>query len=228
MKKTIYSLCLFMGLTTSAAFAQVKVGDNPATINASSALEVESATKGFLPPRLDIPNLGAAAPVTSPAEGLIVYNTNTTSGKGLVYWDGSAWRRFQQSAAATNLSVHAAGSVYIGDIAGSPSVGLGVQPGSQNLASITLSSGWAGQGLAHAQWEIAFTNPVPAGKNYWVVLTPRSAVALAAPSNQGDLDNDLITPIILGKTQSSFKLFLQETAGGAQQLYFDIVVMVEN
>jgi hypothetical protein len=28
---------------------------------------------------------------TSAAEGLLVYNTNTTTGKGIYYWDGTKW-----------------------------------------------------------------------------------------------------------------------------------------
>lgn len=215
--------------TSSTLYAQVKIGDNPSTINGSAMLEVESTTKGFLPPRMNIPSLNAAAPAVNPPEGLIVYNTNTSSGKGLVYWDGSVWRRFQQSTGTLNMSIHAVGSVYIGDIAAGPSAGLSVQPGSQGFSGITHAGGWTQGNVAHAQWEVTFTNPVPAGKKYFVLITPRSAVNFAAAENQGDIDNDLTPPVVLGKIETGFKIFVQETSSQfAQQLYFDIVVLVEN
>lgn len=56
--------------------AQVKVGDNPASMNTSAVLDVESTTKGFLPPRMTDAQMTAIA---SPAKGLIVYCTNCTT-----------------------------------------------------------------------------------------------------------------------------------------------------
>ena len=58
---------------------------------ASAALEVTSTTQGFLPPRMTATQ-GSA--ITSPAEGLIIYVTNTNAtftAKGWWGWDGTAW-----------------------------------------------------------------------------------------------------------------------------------------
>jgi len=63
---------LVLALFATATFAQVKVGNNPTTINASAVLEVESTTKGFLPPRMTQVQRDAIA---SPAQGLVIYNT---------------------------------------------------------------------------------------------------------------------------------------------------------
>lgn len=52
--------------------AQVKFGDNPSNINASSVLELESTSKGFLPPRLTTVQRDA---MSNPPAGLVVYNT---------------------------------------------------------------------------------------------------------------------------------------------------------
>lgn len=47
------------------------------TPNASAQLDVNSSTKGFLPPRVSLTSMDAAGPITSPATGLLVYNTAT-------------------------------------------------------------------------------------------------------------------------------------------------------
>ena len=47
----------------------------------SEVLKVASNDKGVLIPNVDIPNLNAGNPVNSPANSLLVYNTNVTSGK---------------------------------------------------------------------------------------------------------------------------------------------------
>ena len=70
--------------------AQVKIGNNPATINTSSLLELESINKGFVPPRLSLTSLTSVSPLSSNAlNGTIVFNTNNTFGNGLYYWDST-------------------------------------------------------------------------------------------------------------------------------------------
>jgi len=71
--------------------ADAYFGINTASPNASAALDITSTSKGLLIPRLDIDDLSTATPVSSPATSLIAYNTNTTTGVGFYYWDGSAW-----------------------------------------------------------------------------------------------------------------------------------------
>ena len=57
----------------------------------SAMLDVVSTDKGMLVPRVNIIDLNTAAPVTAPATSLLVYNTNTTSGVGYYFWDGTKW-----------------------------------------------------------------------------------------------------------------------------------------
>ncbi len=72
MKKTITLFALLL-MCSLAAVAQVKVGDNPATIDQSAILEVESTTQGLLPPRMSTAQRDA---ISNPASGLMIYNTD--------------------------------------------------------------------------------------------------------------------------------------------------------
>jgi len=65
--------------------------------NASAQLEMTNTDKGILINRVALTATNSAGPVTSPATGLLVYNTaNSSSGStqvlpGFYYWDGSQW-----------------------------------------------------------------------------------------------------------------------------------------
>ena len=65
--------------------AQVKVGDNPTTMDASAVLEVESTSQGLLFPRMTTTQRDA---ILSPAAGLAIFNTTT---KCLQWFDGILW-----------------------------------------------------------------------------------------------------------------------------------------
>lgn len=77
--------------------AQVGIGTN--TPNASAQLEVNSTSKGFLPPRVALTGSADATTIASPATGLLVYNTNTAGTSpnnvmpGFYYYDGAKWQR---------------------------------------------------------------------------------------------------------------------------------------
>lgn len=79
-------------LFSFSLFAQVGIGNTDP--NASSLLDIgdgtNANTKGLLIPRVNIPNLALPGPVTSPATGLLVYNTRPANA-GFYYWDGSRW-----------------------------------------------------------------------------------------------------------------------------------------
>lgn len=73
--------------------AQVKIGDNPNTINANSLLELESTNKGFLPPRVALNSAASIAPLTGTVTaGMLVYSTGGTLTDGYYYWNGAAWK----------------------------------------------------------------------------------------------------------------------------------------
>jgi hypothetical protein len=73
--------------------AQVKIGDNPNTINPNSLLELESTNKGFLPPRVALNSTVSVAPLTGTVTaGMLVYSTGGSLADGYYYWNGTSWR----------------------------------------------------------------------------------------------------------------------------------------
>jgi hypothetical protein len=75
------------------ANAQVKIGDNPNTINSNSLLELESTNKGFLPPRVALNSTASVAPLTGTVTpGMLVYSTGGSVADGYYYWNGTAWK----------------------------------------------------------------------------------------------------------------------------------------
>ena len=107
MKKIIFLLLLF-----NKAYAQTGIGTS--TPDASAKLDVSSTNKGFLPPRIALTALNSASPVTSPATGLLIFNTATAGSNpnqvtpGYYYWDGvnAKWVRLEDR--ADNLGNHTA------------------------------------------------------------------------------------------------------------------------
>jgi len=104
-------------------FAQIGLG----TTTPNAALEIKSATTGFLPPRITLTATNIAAPVVNPQGGSIlagtmVYNTNSTIGTygvspGLYFWNGSRWvsqyqRRFSQSYTQSSSKSYTTGNGY--------------------------------------------------------------------------------------------------------------------
>jgi hypothetical protein len=93
MKKVILVLTFFLVFLNGNA----QTGIGTTTPSPSAKLEVASSNQGFLPPRIALTATNAASPVTSPATGLLVYNTATTGtapnnvSPGYYYWNGSAW-----------------------------------------------------------------------------------------------------------------------------------------
>lgn len=88
-----FVVALVLGLYASPLFAQVKIGDNPTTINANSMLEVESTNKGLLLPRLPLTQTTSPAPLAAHVAGMTVYNTATANdvAPGFYYNDGTKW-----------------------------------------------------------------------------------------------------------------------------------------
>lgn len=90
----------FLVLSAFASNAQIKIGLPAGTAAASAVLDASntgSGSLGFLAPQVPLTSLTVAGPVTSPATGLLVYNTATAGTSpnnvvpGFYYWNASQW-----------------------------------------------------------------------------------------------------------------------------------------
>jgi hypothetical protein len=98
MKRGIL-FCAAVVCTIFTTTAQIKIGDNPNSINANSLFEMESTNKGLLAPRVALSDANAASPLTSPVPaGMIVYSTGGILTDGFYFWSGSQWLAVQSSA----------------------------------------------------------------------------------------------------------------------------------
>ena len=120
LKRALFIVVLFSSFYT---IAQVGVG----TTSPNAALEVNSSTAGFLPPRVNLTATNVEAPVINPQgggilAGTMVYNTNSTTGTygvtpGLYFWNGSRWvsqfqRKFSETYTQTSSKTYSTGNNY--------------------------------------------------------------------------------------------------------------------
>lgn len=87
MKRVVFLAGIaLMSLVIEKAYAQQGIGTlHP---DKSAVLEMVSTKRGLLIPRIDIPDLNIAAPVTDPAHSLLVFNTGASgTPEGFYYWN---------------------------------------------------------------------------------------------------------------------------------------------
>lgn len=98
------TIALFIGVNTVVAQQNVGVGTN--TPDVSARLDINASDKGLLIPKVFLLSLSDAVTVTTPANGLMLFNTNKTlpGGTGFYFNSGTSalpvWTRFQTGANA--------------------------------------------------------------------------------------------------------------------------------
>jgi hypothetical protein len=99
---TLYFSCL------NADAQNIGIGTN--IPDASSKLDISSASSGLLIPRVSLVSvMNGASPISSPATSLLVYNSNASvtggSGTGYYFWNGTQWERLFSGAFSPNWSL---------------------------------------------------------------------------------------------------------------------------
>ncbi len=82
---------IFVLLTNITLFAQVKIGENPSTINSNSVLELESPDKVLVITKMNTTTMNS----TTPLKGALVYNTDENC---VFSYNGTIWRSLCQTA----------------------------------------------------------------------------------------------------------------------------------
>ncbi len=124
-KKTTLIL-LFFSLFSIQSFSQnVGINSTGNAPDASAGLDVTFTDKGVLLPRIALTAKNAAGPITSPATGLIVYNTATAGtapdnvNPGFYYWNGTSWERLRNEVNRKFLPANvASSSTTLADVTG--------------------------------------------------------------------------------------------------------------
>lgn len=101
MKNFCFTLILVL-IANITVFAQngVSINTDGTSPDASAILDAKSTDKGILIPRVALTATNSASPISSPATGLMVYNTASAGTPpnevtpGFYYWNGSVWNRF--------------------------------------------------------------------------------------------------------------------------------------
>ncbi|HNQ68033.1 MAG TPA: hypothetical protein PKN32_06635 [Bacteroidales bacterium] len=190
----IFSIVFMLLFVVSFSMAQgVAINTDGATADGSAMLDVKSTNSGLLIPRINIPNLAAAAPVTSPVVSLLVYNTNAGTGLGYHYWNGSAWVKL-----FTAADVHApkwSGNNNTTDAIGrTGNVGIGTASPSNRL-HVAGATRIVAQGSG---WEDHLNLYSNDGTNRWNILVDNGASDLFRLAYNGGSVADVISATTSG------------------------------
>lgn len=142
MKKVIISLSVLVCFVFAINAQGVKISATTGSPDNSSMLEVESSSKGFLPPRMTTSQRDA---ILNPAQGLVIFNTTTNC---LNMYAGSSWRQscfdctFTAPALASNSPLCAGGTLNLSasSIAGATYSWTGPAGFTSSLQNPTISS----------------------------------------------------------------------------------------
>ena len=108
MKVKQFVICIAFIICNINLNAQTGIGTT--TPHASAKLDVYATNKGFLPPRVALLSTTDVATITTPATGLVVYNTNSAGSSpnavvpGYYYWDGAKWNGLVDQGALQSFS----------------------------------------------------------------------------------------------------------------------------
>ncbi|MEN9523688.1 MAG: hypothetical protein RL065_2065 [Bacteroidota bacterium] len=194
-----------------SAFSQ-NVGIGTQTPNASAKLELSDAARGFLPPRVSlVATNNSSSPVSSPATGLMVYNTasagsgSTAVSPGYYYYDGTNWVKMVTSSTAWLLTGNgslSASTNFIGTtdsvdlisktnntervrVTAAGKVGIGTSSPT-NLVELSNGNLYLGNSNNSAA-ELRLAEPSSSGTNYtiWKAQAQSANVTYTLPASQG-------------------------------------------
>ncbi|HMY64887.1 MAG TPA: tail fiber domain-containing protein [Chitinophagaceae bacterium] len=105
MKRILTLICtiaLFLSFNAQVYAQNVGINGDGSAPNSSAGLDIKFSDKGLLIPRVAINDVNLAAPIATPAEGLLVYNETGTQAKGFYYWNGTKWVLLLTGSGANN------------------------------------------------------------------------------------------------------------------------------
>lgn len=146
--------------------AQIKFNSSGGTPDPSAIMEMESTEQGILIPRMED---GDRLGISSPAQGLLVFQTNGTV--GFYFYNGSGWDTLGGTSSVTNISnvtnITNSGIAVVKDVKAA-----NVDGGSFN------SGGWRQRDLNSIDGDLSF---IALGTNSFTLDTGTYVVTIVAP-----------------------------------------------
>jgi len=104
MKNKLLPLFVVLGLGSFSAYSQVGIGTN--NPDPSAQLHVKATNRGVLIPNVALLSTTDVATIKSPAESLLVFNTQTISDvtPGYYYWLNNKWNRMALASEVSGLN----------------------------------------------------------------------------------------------------------------------------
>ncbi|MGJ7486333.1 YadA family autotransporter adhesin [Variovorax sp. LT2P21] len=179
----VFGAAAVLLLVGGAAQAQVKIGNNPASINPGSLLELESTNRGVFLPRVALTDRATwTLNGNQPVEGMMVYNTNPSAGvnglqAGMAVWKSGQWVSVDEtpyfhvnSAAIGNSTLANSGATGAESLAAGPraiaSAPLTVAMGNAATASGQAATAIGNQSLATGNYSVALGDYASAVGHY--------------------------------------------------------------
>ncbi|MEA1849117.1 MULTISPECIES: hypothetical protein [Chryseobacterium] len=208
--------------TARAAGTEVVIKDNGAVgigtgaPDASAALDIVSAGKGVLIPRVALSSATDVVTIPSPATGLLAYNTGagTLTYKGFVFWNGKEWRKIDNTTTVnpviTGLNCNtafitpaafAAGTAYSGTLTVYYSGGNGGSYSggttfTQNGLTFTLDEGTLNKGNGYITYSVTGT---PNFSSPTTITVPVNFLGFSCNATIGQNT----TPFVIGEIRSA-------------------------
>lgn len=167
MKKNVLTLALGLMLCSQAFAQQVGIGTNAP--DASAKLDIASGgTMGILFPRVALTATNVAAPVTSPANWLTVFNTATAGSgttavvPGLYYWNGTAWVKLDTGSALGDWKIDGNSNGALRYLGTNDAFDLGIETNGAERMRVT-SAGRVGIGTTNPSYTLTLSNSATFG-----------------------------------------------------------------
>ncbi len=112
MKKQVFVFIIVFLFAAGTAFPQVGINKSGLEPEASAMLDISSADRGLLIPRMVITDPDSdLLPIESPATGLLIYNTGSAQvPEGFYAWSGNSW--IEMISSTSNLTIEQISPAY--------------------------------------------------------------------------------------------------------------------
>ncbi|MCX6246457.1 MAG: hypothetical protein NTW10_01880 [Bacteroidetes bacterium] len=152
--KILFLISIVLVFWSSETIGQVSISTDGSAPDGSAMLDIKSTSKGFLLPRVALTSSDAPDPVSSPATGLILYNTATFGTPpnnvtpGYYCWSGTRW-----------IPVAPPQGTHVGDLLCWDGVQWTCLPPGSDGSALIVTSGMPGWGQISAEIPTLQTYP---------------------------------------------------------------------